>query len=129
MVPLEHRVYARWLDIGTRTGLVLLIVGFGVYVFGVLEPHIAPHDLARFWALPLDGHIRATGAPTGWSWLGLLHKGDYLNFIGIAVFAGITILCYARIIPVFIARGERLHAAIAAAQLLVLAAALTGLVV
>jgi hypothetical protein len=129
MAPVEHRVYARWLDIGTRIGLALLVAGFAVYAFGLLEAHIAPQELARYWALPVDSHIRATGAPTGWGWLGLLHKGDYLNFVGITVFASITLACYARIIPLLIARGERLHAAIAAAQLVILAAALSGLVV
>ena len=40
MVPIEQRIYARWLDIGTRVGLAMLVVGFAVYVFGVLDPHV-----------------------------------------------------------------------------------------
>lgn len=76
MVPIEQKVYARWLEIGTRVGLAMLVVGFAVYVFGVLDPHVPPQELARLWALPVDHYIATAGAPTRWDWLGLLGKGD-----------------------------------------------------
>ena len=116
---MEQQIYARWLDIGTRIAFVALVLGFAAYVFGVLEPHVPPQELARLWMLPVDHYVAASGAPTGWSWLRLLHKGDYLNFVGIAALATITIVCYARIIPVL----PRLQAVLAALQIIVLLAA------
>jgi len=122
----EADLYARWLDVGVRLALAALVLGFGLYVFGVLEALVPPQELLRFWHLPAEHYVAATGAPTGWRWLAMLAKGDYLNFVGIALLAGITLACYARIIPPLAARGERLQAALAAAQLLVLVAALSG---
>ena len=122
----EEALYARWLEIGVRLALGALVLGFLVYVFGVVEALVPPHELMRLWHLPAGDYVAATGAPTGWRWLAMLAKGDYLNFIGIALLAGITLACYARIIPPLLARGERLQAALAAAQLLVLVAALSG---
>ena len=115
----EHEIYARWLDIGTRVALAFLLLGFAVYMLGMLEAHVPPHELVRLWSLPVEGYVAATGAPTGWGWLRLLHKGDYLNFIGIALLATITIVCYARIVPVV----PRLQAVLALIQIAVLLAA------
>ena len=116
---MEQRIYARWLDWGTRIGLVMLTGSFAIYVFGMLDPHVANQDLVRLWSLPVDHYVASTGAPTGWAWLQHLHKGDYLNFLGVAVFTTITVVCYARIIPVL----PRLQAALAAIQIAVLLAA------
>jgi hypothetical protein len=126
MVPIEQRIYARWLDIGTRIGLAVLVVGFALYVFGVLDPHVPPQDLARLWTLPVDHYVATAGAPTGWDWLQHLGKGDYLNFLGISVFASITIVCYARIVPTLFVEGDRLQLGLAIAQIVVLIAAASG---
>jgi hypothetical protein len=123
MVPIEQRIYARWLDAGTRVGLAMLAASFGIYVFELLDPLVPPQELVRLWALPVDRYVATAGAPTGWDWLRLLGKGDYLNFLGIAVFASITIVCYARIVPTLLAQGDRSKAAVAIVQVTVLLAA------
>ena len=115
----EHLIYARWLDIGTRIAFVALALAFLVYVLELLDPLVAPQELVRLWSLPVDRYVVATGAPTGWGWLRLLGKGDYLNFLGIAALATITLVCYARIVPAL----PRLHAALALIQIAVLLAA------
>jgi hypothetical protein len=127
MVPIEQRIYARWLDIGTRIGLAALVVGFAAYVFGVLDPHVPREELARLWTLPVDHYVATAGAPTGWDWLPLLGKGDYLNFLGISVFASITLVCYARIVPTLLVEGDRLQLGLAVTQILVLLASASGL--
>ena len=115
----EQHLYARWLDIGTRIAFVMLLLGFCAYVLELLDPLVPHQELTRLWLLPVDRYVAATGAPTGWGWLALLGKGDYLNFIGIAALATITIVCYARIVPAL----PRLHAALALIQIAVLLAA------
>ena len=114
-----QELYARWLEIGVRIAFGLLVASFALYVFGVLEPLVPTAQLVRLWTLPVDRYVAATGAPTGWGWLNLLGKGDYLNFVGIALLATITILCYARIVPAL----PRLHAVLALIQIAVLLAA------
>ena len=64
--------------------------------------------------------------PSGWGWLALVGYGDYLNFVGLCLFALLTAACYVRIVPVLLAHGERLQAAIACLQILVLVAAAIG---
>jgi hypothetical protein len=71
--------------------------------------------------------VAATGAPTGWSWLGRLRNADYANFLGIAMLCLVTIVCYVRVLPLLLRSGERMLAALALAQVLVLAAAASGL--
>lgn len=115
----EQQLYARWLDIGTRIAFVVLLLSFFAYLLGWIDPLVPHQELARLWLLPVDRYVAESGAPTGWGWLGLLGKGDYLNFIGVAALATITIVCYARIVPAL----PRLHAALALIQIAVLLAA------
>lgn len=115
----EHLIYARWLDVGTRAAFIALVIGFGVYVLEIFEAHVPPRELVQLWALPVDHYVAATRAPTGWGWLGLLHKADYLNFVGIVALATITIVCYARVLLVL----PRLQATLAAIQIAILLAA------
>lgn len=115
----EQHIYARWLDIGTRIGMALLVASFAIYVFGWLDPHVPHQDLVRLWSFPVERYVSETGAPTGWAWLQHLHRGDYLNFLGVAVFTTITLVCYARIIPAL----PRLQAVLAIIQIAVLLAA------
>ena len=117
---MEQQIYARWVDIGTRVGFVVLVFSFLAYVSGLLAPLVPPLELARLWHLPVDDYVAAAGAPTGWGWLGLVAKGDYLNFVGVALLASVTLAAYARIVPLLLARGERLRAGIAALQVIVL---------
>jgi hypothetical protein len=120
---MEQRIYARWVDIGTRVGFVILIISFLIYVSGLLDPGVPLQELTRLWGLPVDRYVAAIGAPTGWGWLALLAKGDYLNYLGVALLASVTIAAYARIVPVLLAHGERWRAAIAALQVVVLVVA------
>ncbi|HSA68996.1 MAG TPA: hypothetical protein VLF65_05270 [Burkholderiales bacterium] len=117
---MEQQTYARWVDIGTRIGFGVLFLTFLVYVLGVLEPLVPPQELSPLWGLAVDRYVSAAGAPTGWGWIALAAKADYLNYIGVALLASVTLAAYARIVPVLLANGERLRAAIAALQVLVL---------
>jgi hypothetical protein len=119
----EEQTYARWLDIGTRLGFAVLLVSFAAYVFGALDPHVPPHELPLLWGLPVDHYVAAANAPIGWGWLALVVKADYLNYLGVALLASVTLAAYARISPVLVAQGERLRAGIAALQVIVLVVA------
>jgi len=123
----EQRLYARWLDAGTKLGFVALAVTFLVHVFELVPPGIALEHLPRYWHLPVDEFLRLTGAPTGWSWIVRLGEGDLLNFIGVAILGLVTVACYARMLPLFARAGNRLFVAIAAAEIAVLLAAACGL--
>jgi hypothetical protein len=118
--------YARWLDIATRTGFAVSLAAFLLYVSGAIEPFVPLERLPQLWALPAARFGEATGAPGGWGWLALVGSADYLNLAAVALFGLVTLVCYARIVPMLFASGERLQAWIALAQVAVLAAAAAG---
>ena len=121
-----QEAYARWLDWGTKAALVVSLVTLSVYLSGLVAPWVPLEKLPQLWSLPVAQFLERTGAPTGWGWLRLAGYSDYLNYLGIALFAVVSAPCLLRAIPCFLRRGERLQAALAAAQVLVLAAAASG---
>ena len=66
-------------------------------------------------------------AVTGWAWVGMLGYGDFINFIGIAFLAGVSIICYIAIIPTLLKSGDRIYAIIAILEVIVLTAAAAGI--
>ena len=125
--PLRE-LYARWLDIATKAGFVLSLIVFLLYAGRVLPAYVALEELPRYWALPVHQFIRATGAPSGWAWLGELGYGDGLNLLAIGLLGLVTPLCYARLVPALVAQRDWLQVALAVAQLAVLLAAASGLI-
>jgi len=123
----EQLAYAKLLDIGMKVGLVMLVITFVIYLTGVLTPHIPVNDLPKYWGLPVYQYLELTGIHTGWSWLAMLNKGDFLNFIGIAFLAGVTILCYIRVIPIFFRKKDSIYGVIAIIEVLVLVLAASGI--
>jgi hypothetical protein len=125
--PAEQQVYARWLGWCTRVALTVLIATFLAYVLRLAPPLVSLERLPEVWTLPVDGYVAATGAPTGWGWLGQLGHGDYLNMIGVAMLCLVTVACYVRVLPALFRSGERALAVIALLQIAVLLAAASGL--
>jgi len=123
----EQIAYAKLLDKGMKTGLLALIVTFFVYLTGILSPHVPVNDLPKYWSMPVKEYLLATNIHTGWSWLGMVSKGDFLNFIGIAFLAGVTILCYMRILPIFFRKKDSVYGIIAVIEILVLVLAASGI--
>lgn len=122
----EQLVYARILDLGMKGGLLLITVTFIIYLTGILTPHLPVNDLPKYWSMPVKDYLHATGIHPGWAWLGMLGKGDFLNFLGIALLAGVTIICYIPIIPIFLKKNDKVYAMIAVMEILVLTLAASG---
>jgi hypothetical protein len=123
----EQLAYAAVLDRGMKIGLILITITFLVYVTGILAPHLAVSDLPKYWNMPVKQYIKTADIHTGWSWLGMLHKGDFLNFAGIAFLAGVTIACLFPIIPIFLRKKDKVYAVISALEVLVLVLAASGI--
>jgi len=122
-----RELYARWLDRASKAGFAIALVTFVVYAGGLVPSFIAPADLPRYWGLPVDGFIAATGAPQQWNWLRLIGYGDVLNLAAVALLALVTPLCYARLVPRLVAQRDWLQLALACMQVAVLLVAASGL--
>jgi hypothetical protein len=127
MATEEQLAYAKLLDSGMKLGLLILVVTFAVYMSGLLAPHVPVEELPNYWKMPVHKYLAAADIHPGWAWLGMLGKGDFLNFIGIAFLAGVTIVCYLRIIPILFEKKDATYAVLAIIEVLVLALAASGL--
>ncbi len=84
-------LYAVLLDWGARFGLLMLVLGFALYVLGVLDPLVPVEQMPGLWSQPAASYLKQTGTPTGWGWLALLQKGDLLNLVGVALLTGCSL--------------------------------------
>jgi hypothetical protein len=125
----EQLAYADLLDMGMKLGFALLVVTFLLYVTGIIEPHIPLSELPRYWSMPVGEYLRAADVHRGWSWVELIGKGDFMNFVGITLLAAVTIVCYLRILPLLFKNRDTVYGILAILEVLVLALAASGLLV
>jgi len=124
---IEQLRYARVLEKGMLLGLAVLFLSFLLYVLGILEPFIPLHEIADYWSVDVHTYLDRAGVQGGWSWVGLLGYGDFLNFVGITVLAGTTILCYLAIVPILWRSHDRIYLALVIVEVIVLSVAASGI--
>jgi hypothetical protein len=132
----EQLLYAKILAWGMFLGLGMLLVTFALYASGLLGPAVPIEELPNYWTMSVHEYLEAIEHDhlhqghliTGWSWLGVLAFGDYLNFIGIAVLAAVTIVCYAGILPMLFRKKDWIYATVAVLEVLILTLAASGIV-
>jgi hypothetical protein len=130
----EQLLYAKILAIGMYVGLATLLVTFTLYVTGIMAPAVPIQELPNYWTLSAHDYLVAInndflhreGIVVGWGWMALLDMGDYLNFVGIALLALVTIFCYMGILPTLFRKKDWVYAAIAILEVLVLVLAASG---
>ncbi len=123
----EQLLYANILNKGMMVGLLGLIVTFILYGSGILEPVIPLEQVQNYWVMPVSDYLAQTGIHAGWAWLGLLGKGDMLNFLPIAFLSLLTIICYAAILPGLIRKKDTAYVVLCIVEILVLVVAASGL--
>lgn len=123
----EQVTYANLLEKGMYLGLVLLLVTFLIYVLGVIKPYVPVDQVPKYWHLNVEQYLEATKTHSGWSWVGMLGYADFLNFVGIAILAGLTILCFLRIVPILWRNDDKVYAVLALVEVLILSVAASGI--
>ena len=103
----EQQLYARIVYHMNHLGLFVLVVGFVLYLAGMLTPRVPLEDLPQYWSLPLDQYLEKTGALTGWQWISELGYGDMAPLLGVAFLASITIVCYLVLFLQFLLKGSK----------------------
>ncbi len=122
--------YANLLHYGSLIGFIVMVVTFIMYVFGLslALPHVPVSELVGTWHLSSAEFNALHTVPKGWGWTNLLLTGDFANFLGIAILAGLTIVCYVQLAIDFFRAKETLMAVIATAEVIILTVAATGIV-
>ena len=123
----EQVLYANILNKGMLFGLVVLLITFALYVFGIVSPYVPLDKLSNYWSLGVEDYLHELDIPTGWVWLGMLGYSDFLNFIGIAFLAGVSIICYIAIVPTLWRNDDKIYAVLAILEVIVLTAAAAGI--
>jgi hypothetical protein len=132
----EQLLYAKILAVGMYLGLGILMVTFTLYLTGIVEPAVPIDQLPHYWTLPAHEYLEAInhdflhrdGIVDGWKWVLILNRGDFLNFIGIALLALVTIVCYLGILPTLLRKRDWIYGWIAILEILILALAASGVV-
>ncbi len=123
----EQLAYAKILEFGMQLGLLMLIITFTLYLTGLLSPYVPVRDLPKYWSMPVHKYLAATHIHPGWDWLHMLGRGDFINFLSIAFLAGLSIICYLRVIPIFFRKKDFIYVAFAITEVLILALAASGI--
>jgi len=123
----EQVTYANILSYGTYIGLATMVTTFFLYVSRILEPVIPIEQLPHFWKMKAHDYLKEASLPQGWGWVNLVSHGDFINFIGIAFLAGLTIVAYLRIIPILIRKKDTPYVVMAVVEILILVLAASGI--
>ena len=124
--PTEQLLYGRLLDWGARLGLLLLVAGFALYVFGLRDPQVPLEQLPQLWTLPADQFLQRTGIPAGWGWLALAHKADIANLLGIALLAACSLPPLLAVMGLYLKQRDHVHALLCAGVVAVVLLAASG---
>lgn len=125
----EVRAYVSILALGTRVGMAILILTFLLYVSGLAAPLIPIDRLPHYWGLRASEYLRQANIPSAWGWVRLLKFGDVLNYVGIALLAGLTVVCYVAIFPIYLRKRDTPYVLIVLAEIALLLLAASGLLV
>ncbi len=124
----QQLIYARWLDVCTRIGFLLLVVAFALYVSGVIPSHVPLDALPHYWSMPVAEYLAAVDGPTGWQWLRKLDQGDYLNIAGVAMLSAVSIVCHLRLVTEYWKTRDRAYLVMVVGQIVILVAAASGFI-
>ncbi len=123
----EQLIYAGILGKGMFFGLVLLLITFFIYTLGLMKPYIPLDEVSHFWAMPVVDYLHEANVHAGWAWVGMIKYGDFLNFIPIAILAGLTVVCYLSIVPALLRKGDKVYAVLAVLEAVILTVAASGI--
>ncbi len=123
----EQLIYAGILEKGMYLGLLILFITYALYVFGIMDPYIPLDKISDYWSMNVHDYLEHAEIKNGWAWLGMLKYGDFINFIGIALLAGVTVMCYAAIVPTLLKNKDTVYAILALLEVIILSAAASGI--
>jgi len=124
----EQIIYANLLIIGVWAGIAILVTTYAIYVTGILPSHVDISVMPTLWGKGVTEFLEITHSPHGWGWARLLGRGDFLNYIGFALLALMTIVCYLVLVRGYVRQRNWTFAVIAILEILVLSLAASGLV-
>lgn len=118
--------YANVLCHGVRIAFVLMVATFCIYIFDLIPPKVPIAELINHLQKPAEEYSADLGLPLGWGWVKLLPASDYLNYVGITLLSGLTVVALIRLLPSYIKSKNVAYVAIISLELVVLLTAASG---
>ena len=123
----EQIIYANLLIIGVWAGIFILVTTYVIYLTGILPSHVELSVIPTVWGKGVGEFMEITHSPHGWGWVPLLVKGDFLNYLGFALLALMTIFCYLVLVRGYIRQKNWIFSVIAILEIIVLSVAASGI--
>ncbi len=119
--------YANLLNKLTLFGFAVLIITFLIYISGILSSYVPLAQVSSYWTQSCHHYLQGANIQPGWSWLSHLGYADFLVYVPITILAGVTLVCYVGVIFKFLKTKEYILVGIATLEVIVLAAAASGI--
>ncbi len=123
----EQILYAKILEKCMYFGLLFLLITYLIYISGIISPYVPLTDVSQYWTLSVSDYLHKTNIHPGWGWIKMVGYSDFLNFIGIAMLAGVTIVCFLSIVPVLWKEGDKVYAVLSVVEAAILTVAASGI--
>ena len=123
----EQLLYSSILEKGMFIGLLILLVTYAIYMIGIPGPYLPHAQVPELWSMSVMDYLHTAKIEAGWAWLGMVGHSDFLNFIGIAMLAAVSIACFISIVPLLVRNGDRLYAVLAVLEVIILSVAASGI--
>jgi hypothetical protein len=120
--------YAGILGKATTLGIVLIILGYVIYVFQLIPLSVPIEHVAGNWHLRAAEFHKHLDAPLGWSCFRSPGYGDTMSYITLIYLGIVTMLCLFAAGIEFLREKNFIYTAISFIQLLVLVFAAAGIV-
>ncbi|GAB1484846.1 hypothetical protein MASR2M78_36640 [Treponema sp.] len=120
--------FASVLSLGSKIGLIGVLLSFAMYVFGIIPARISIEKVGELWSLPLSDFIANSGIETGpWAWLGTAVYSDTLAVLTLAFLSILITLAYIWIIPSFVKEKRPAYVVMILAEITIVTAVMVGL--
>jgi molybdopterin-binding protein len=123
----EQLLYARILEKGMYFGLLILLITYAIYVSGLMSPYLPHAQVPQYWGLSVTDYLHEAKITPGWAWVSMVGYGDFLNFVGISILAGVSIVCFLSIVPLLWKSGDKVYAVLAVTEVIILTVAASGI--
>lgn len=121
--------YAAILSKATTLGMILVAIGYVLYVFQLMPLSVPIDQVAGNWGLRAsEFHHKVPGAPYGWSCFNQAGNGDVLSYISIIYLGIVTMMCLVAAGIAFLREKNMIYTLISFAQVAVLVLAAAGVV-
>ncbi len=123
----EQLLYADILFYGCWIGIFVMILTYLIYLTGLLPPHVSFEKITFYWSHDVHSYVENAGIPVGWGWVKLLNRGDFLNFLGIAFLAMMTLVGFITLVPAYVKQKDWIFVVIVTTEIVVLGVAASGI--